>query len=434
MNKFMIVPLNVGHGESILVYIHHNNKEFKLLIDGGSYRNSKNSYNEPVFNVEKIKKISINNVLHGIVVSHVDDDHIGGILHIIREWKKLDEKKAFFLIFNDYIDHSISFSQGETLINEIKQLKKKKKINVNLLNSYSNRYISANEWIEKNLCTLPVRIMSISQRKLLPAKKSDRIYITLLTPGIKEINDVMEEWKKDKQRRQDQKKGSANGKIINDSSISFLLEYDNYTILFTGDSSIKLIRNKLNELHEIIERIDYINLCHHGAAENNKGILELIENYDCCSVFASTNSINYPKHPCLFMLYKLIKKYPDIKIYLTNDILKLNDLSEWDLSQIKEFDFIDNADGNVKTIIQNLKEMEFPLDQKTLEKFVKEIKDKLDKSHDDKIKINEKQLITEVCSEINKELSQAQANGRIICITDKIPYITIFNREDKNEK
>ena len=134
------------------------------------------------------------------------------------------------------------------------------------------------------------------------------------------------------------------------------------------------------------------------------------------------------------MLYKLIKKYPDIKIYLTNDILKLNDLSEWDLSQIKEFDFIDNADGNVKTIIQNLKEMEFPLDQKTLEKFVKEIKDKLDKSHDDKIKINEKQLITEVCSEINKELSQAQANGRIICITDKIPYITIFNREDKNEK
>ena len=66
--------------------------------------------------------------------------------------------------------------------------------------------------------------------------------MTLLTPGIKEIKDVMEEWKKDKQRRQDGKKGSANGKIINDSSISFLLEYDNYTILFTGDSSIKLIK------------------------------------------------------------------------------------------------------------------------------------------------------------------------------------------------
>lgn len=422
MDEFKIVPINVGHGESILVCISHNDKKFNLLVDGGSYRKSTDAYNEPVYHVENMKRIARVTDLHGLVVSHVDDDHIGGIIHIIREWKKLDQERNFFLIFNDYIDHSISFSQGEALINEIEQLQKNLNVNIQILNTYSKRYISANRWIQKYLCTLPIQVLSIFQRKMLPEKRSDYIYLTLLTPGKKEINALMQEWKKYKISKQKGKKASDNGKIINDASISFLLEYDEHTILFTGDSSIKLIRHKINELSKVISHMDYINLCHHGAAENNRGILELIEEYKCANVFASTNSVRYPEHPSLFMLYKLIKRNPGIKIYLTNELPCLEQRPEWDLVNSKFFSWGSNADRNIKVIVQNMEAMEFPPDQSNLEEFVKGMKDKLDVIPSGEIIVDKDKLIEAFCAQIRGELEKAIVNGKIIC---KQKYISI---------
>lgn len=423
MDEFKILPINVGHGESILVRICHNDKEFNLLIDGGSYCESTDAYKRPVYNVESMQEIAQSIVLHGLVVSHVDDDHIGGIIHIIKEWKRMDHERNFFLIFNDYIDHSISFSQGEQMINEITKLQEKENINIQIVNTYSKRYISVNRWIQKSLYTLPMQVLSIFQRKMLPDKENDHIYLTLLTPGKKEINALMQEWKKDKERREEGKKGSANGKIINDSSISFLLEYDGRTILFTGDSSIELIRNKLDELCKVVKHIDLINLCHHGAAINNRGILELIEKYGCNNVFASTNSVRHPKHPCLFMLYKLVKTNPGLRIYLTNKMPCLVQPPEWELANSKVFSMVSNADRNIKIMIQNLTTMDFPPDKENLEKFVGEIKDKLELGSGDKVEINTNKLVEAFCAQIKEELEKAIEKGKIVCITK--PYITI---------
>lgn len=49
MNQFIIEPLNVGHGESIFLRICQEGREFNLLVDGGSYRESKDSYKRAVF-------------------------------------------------------------------------------------------------------------------------------------------------------------------------------------------------------------------------------------------------------------------------------------------------------------------------------------------------------------------------------------------------
>ena len=325
MNQFIIEPLNVGHGECIFLSICQEGRKFNLLVDGGSYKKSKDSYNREVFNIENVKEVGRRNTLHGLVVSHVDDDHIGGLIHIMKEWRKTDEERNFFLIFNDYIDHTISFSQGELLINEVKQLQKKENVDIKLINTYSKRYMHVNDWIQRNLDTLPVYVQSIFQRKILAEKKKNTIYITLLTPGKKEINDVMQEWKKDKIRRAQGKKSSYDGKIINKSSISFLIEYNASTVLLTGDSSIELIQSKLDELKRQISRINYINLCHHGARDNNTGIVEMVKRYRCQGVFVSTNSVGHPEHPDLPTLRDLLNGCPQLKIYLTNDLLSSGD-------------------------------------------------------------------------------------------------------------
>ncbi|MCI9218289.1 MAG: hypothetical protein HFH94_00885 [Lachnospiraceae bacterium] len=50
MDEFKIIPINVGHGESILVCINHNDRKFNLLVDGGSYCKSTDAYGPFLWN------------------------------------------------------------------------------------------------------------------------------------------------------------------------------------------------------------------------------------------------------------------------------------------------------------------------------------------------------------------------------------------------
>ena len=171
----------------------------------------------------------------------------------------------------------------------------------------------------------------------------------------------------------------------------------------------------------MINRIDYINLCHHGAAENNRGILELLEEYKCGNVFASTNSVRYPEHPSLFMLYKIIRN-SGTKIYLTNELLCLGQRPKWNLVNSKVFSGGPNVEGNINTIVQNLEAMEFPPDQQNLEKFVEGMKDKLVVNSSGKIIMDVDKLIEAFCAQIKDELEKAIGDGKIIC---KQEYIAI---------
>lgn len=426
MDCFLIKPLNVGHGESILIYVCHGSREFSLLVDGGSYGKSVGADNSPVHNVELLKDIGKNRTLHGLVVSHVDDDHIGGIIHVIRELKRVDEAKNFFLIFNDYIDHSISFTQGEKLINEIKCLQKRENFNVKLVNTYSKRYIHVDTWIEKNLNTMPLHVLSIFQRKMLFKKRKNNIYITMLAPGKKEIKDLMKEWKKDKIKREEGKKYSANSNIINKSSISLLIEYNGDSVLLTGDSTIELIKSKLDELGGKITHINYINLCHHGAGRNNRGILELIKNFNCDNVFLSTNSVKHPEHPCLSMLFQLLKLNTKLKIYLTNKLLFQEVFPEWEsLNDKMSLQSDSQSPDNAAEIIFNkIENLEFPISEKNLKNILYEEKDK-----STEIRVDLKQL----CKKIKYQLTEAMNSGRIIVVSnDNFPHILI--QGDKNEE
>ncbi len=309
--------LNVGHGECIYLKIMYNEKEFGIMVDGGSQNNSSDSHGNCIESKQAVIEFAKKNALHAIVVSHVDDDHIGGILNIIRDWKENKIQKNFYLIFNDYIDHCIAFSQAETLMDEIEKLKKQQGIEVRVINTYSKRYTNAGKWGKVNLDTLPIEFLSTFQRRLLKNKDKNKIYITLLTPGKEEINAVMGAWGEVKEKN---KKKEGYDMIKNNASISFLLEYGGKTILFSGDSSVYLIKQKLLELDKKIEHIDYFNLCHHGAYQNNIGIQELLKKYECHNIFFSTNSVKYPEHPNLFLLYSLLKGDMQLKIFMSNPL------------------------------------------------------------------------------------------------------------------
>ena len=83
------------------------------------------------------------------------------------------------------------------------------------------------------------------------------------------------------------KRKAGNGKIVNQSSIIFILEYNDYVVLMTGDGYIEDIIEDIKDLSDAnktndpIEKIDIIKIPHHGSKDNNKQLDELLRRLPC---------------------------------------------------------------------------------------------------------------------------------------------------------
>lgn len=364
--------LNLGHGESNIIMLQDGDKTFNILIDGGSERKSKTSDKTEVSSkkiVDEIKKYDIE--LNGIIVTHVDDDHIGGIINILGKYYK-DIKynlKIFFVLFNNYDEHRISFNQG----NKLTALIKNKLISSLLINSYKTNYQTENKLIQERVdCDgnkLEIQFFSLESRTLMKKINDNKIYITMLTPDIKDINQLMKEWRRfnntdDKTIKKSIEKGL--GEVKNKSSIGFLLEFHNKKMVFGGDGYLKDIQDALKVINSSMKKhgnkkieLDVFKLLHHGSYENNKEICEFVKEYNCKKIIYNTNSINYQNHPDIGLIYSIIKDNPSLEIYATNKITKEIVNAQYDEYKKREEQKVENKDD-----IPSKDEMTYLLGQK----------------------------------------------------------------------
>ncbi len=251
----VIRTYNVGKADCFLIDL----DGLQILVDGG--------YADTMSDIIKSNDL---HDLDGIILTHIDSDHISGILKLIEDdlfIKRLSKKDNFFIVFNEYADCStISYKQGVRLREYIEKYPNIKLINV----YYRNQEMKIKDrWVifkcvEKNIACVNEGINSITIKFISPTKEILRKF--------------MKNWKR----------GIANAKVTNESSIVFLLSYRNKNILMTGDSSTSVFQNKLYELQKL-EKIDVIKLPHHGSKNgNNDGILHLIDEYKCRKVIVST--------------------------------------------------------------------------------------------------------------------------------------------------
>lgn len=248
----VIKTYNVGKADCILIDV----DGFLLLIDGG--------YAGTMSDI--IKSNDLDN-LDGIILTHIDSDHISGILKLIESdsfRENLDKKNDFFVVFNGYVDSStISYGQGIRLKQCIEKYP-----NIKLINIYSKNH-------EMNINGKRVVFEHVENDKEDKDENSDSIVIKFISPTKEILRRFMKNWeivKKDAQ-------------LTNKSSIVFLLSYQNKKILMTGDSCTSSFRDKLNGL----TKINVIKLPHHGSKNgNNAEILQLIDEYKCEKVIVST--------------------------------------------------------------------------------------------------------------------------------------------------
>lgn len=337
--------LQAYHGDSILIKtFNKTQKEFIILIDGGTAQTFKYSLKKELQDISKIDLL---------ILTHIDSDHISGLI-------------SFFK--NSLID---KIEIGEIWMN-----------NPNMVDTGSGHgQISVkqgNTFQQLILDKQPKAILSqISTKNNIINRADLDFYILSPTPQI--LDNLYSKWKeKQLQDEQSNIKTNISSKIdsyslslkdlstipylpdskleddvYNASSIAFLLKCPDVSILLLADSRPEVIveslkRFKVNK--EAPLEVDYVKVSHHGSLNNTSQ--ELLSLINCNKYLISTNggSSNH-KHPSRETIARLVynqnRTLEKLKIYFNYPVSTL---------QAKIGYFINDKDlkcGNWESINKN---------------------------------------------------------------------------------
>lgn len=281
--------LKAGSGDSIL--IHHNG--CNILIDGG---------NDSSYLIKEVEKIHKNKeVINLLVITHHDDDHIKGIIDLLKLVIKGD-----FGIPKNFIERVI-FNSPRLVLGKIPQKKER-------LLSYKQAH-QAEELILKispqwEKCTdesEPILFDDLKIDFLSPNNESIEKYSQ--HKGAYLTSDYRCDWKIPMYRLEKHLTDkSQDTSIPNASSIVLSLECEEKKILLAADvtpSRLESITNKLVEENGGNPvQFNYFKLPHHGSYKSlNKNILK---NIVCNNYVISTNGKKY-FHPNKRVILKVLQ-------------------------------------------------------------------------------------------------------------------------------
>lgn len=306
--------LKANNGDCFILKCNGKN----ILIDGGT----RGVYTTPLKGkLKKLKEIDL------AVVTHIDNDHIGGIEKLFEvNDSKINIKKVYFNS-GAYLDE-VEKGDRKRFIKE-KSGDKSYKQGINLETKLQELNIWSKELITNK--TEDLKIGPINVKVLAPFKEN----IEALNENWDKEVARMEKEAKEKEEKSGGTKGfyedieALIGKpeeigttITNESSIVLLIEVDEKKILFTGDTSATNIIKGLENLGYSKEKpikLDLFKLPHHGSKKNLSK--ELVQMIDCNKYLISTNGKSH-NHPDKDTLVRIIdyNKNKDIDFIFNYDI------------------------------------------------------------------------------------------------------------------
>lgn len=280
-----------------------------ILIDSGYERTFRHILKEEIINLKsKKEKIDL------CVVSHIHDDHIGGILKYIKtiksgELEDLIDKwfynppREYFIPNPEVIDKTISspmsIGQGDDLFHYIYS------------NGKSLGYDITNELKQINFHNLEMTILSPSKEKLKDLRGKYKSEYTKLerieNDSISQASSSRGFDYQTKIEDFDQAVLKDDNSVENGSSIAFLTEHENSKVLWLADSHPNDIIESLKDLGYSKENklvCDWVKVSHHGSVGNNSS--ELYEMIECSNYLLSVNGENIHNLPAKESLARII--------------------------------------------------------------------------------------------------------------------------------
>lgn len=317
--------LKAGHGDAILLCLQHADGSTKnILIDGGpkiayEYRDKRTKKKQAGALKIKLEEIfQRNEKIDLLILTHVDDDHIGGIL-------KWFENKSFLKVQVG----KIWFNSGQ-LISEYFNSKdfKENHLSIEENNNNTNTSINQGATFEKLITKY-----NLWDRKIINAKdelKELGLTFKILSPNNINLKKLIGKWKKERPDTLTSGKKTdyhlslnqlndlpcfEDTKPHNGSSIAFLLTHHSRNYLFLGDAHPKTIIEslkhygfcKFNPL-----KVELVKISHHGSKFNtNKELLEIL----VCNHYVISTNGNIHQLPDKECLARIISNNPKVSLY-----------------------------------------------------------------------------------------------------------------------
>lgn len=359
MLSIKLVPAE--YGDCIIVSV-GKECQYNILIDGGLSKTYQKHIKSEIRHIkEKEQKIDL------IICTHMDNDHISGLIQVLKQTNRDLIRNVWYNGFLQIID-SRFYSQKENIYTD-----KDNEILDGIISqgivSDEEQEIGINEGmslgvlIEENKIPLNSVVGGQAICSELVENRYEiapNIFITVLGPSKNNIIDLEEYWKKDMVSRdylfrvsdkiklteafeyqmerikslysnesfnvsesEDLAKyicelTERDGSIVNKSSISFILEYNDKKYLFLGDAVIdEAVLKNIENVVGVEYHFSAIKLPHHGSRYNITH--DFINRYSADEYYCLTNSVKY-SHPDLevlaailckdFKFKKLIFNYP----------------------------------------------------------------------------------------------------------------------------
>ena len=320
--KIDIYFLKVGAGDSFIIMFYEKNQTNMLMIDGGFPRNYRNTIKP------KLEKcLNQENYSNSILLTHIDRDHIGGLIKLFED-SSLENKKTITNVF--YNTTESLKNMAPNVDGEIEEIL----INDNLNTSYSDG-IKLEELLKQ--CDIPLKtnilagqVIEISESILIkvlgPRKESLDEYKSWIEQKEKNLNtSVSSECDYDKTllELKDNVFNENKKNAINASSIAILIEADNKKLIFLGDSYSSDIVKSLNELGYDENNkldVDIVKISHHGSKYNTSN--ELLNCLNCKKFIISANGVTH-SHPNKETLARIIYTQDKPNLFFNHDIANL---------------------------------------------------------------------------------------------------------------
>lgn len=287
--------LKAKHGDAFILECYRGTNRGVVVVDGGPFSNKEEFVDE----LNKYEKIDL------MVLTHYDDDHIGGIL-----WYLLTCKAAHKPL--------TTVEMWANCATEIKvattpQLSTGQALSLaNLLDEYVEKQgLIWQADVKEHLCRVfpfcEIKVLSPSEdvyaaiiERLKERKRKEEEDVDLRLKGEsrqeRDLEKDLEDLVNIRKRNPDLKNISD---LANAGSISFILRCDDLSILMLGDSFPQNVESCLRDIgfsEESPLKVDYVKVSHHGSRNNiSNSLLDIIS---CNKFIISTNGGDgKSKHP-----------------------------------------------------------------------------------------------------------------------------------------
>jgi len=305
-----------GCGDSILV---STDEGTNILIDGGEEGTYKESIESTLYN-RGIDKLDL------VVLTHVDNDHICGLIEMLESQDGRDSINEIWfnssqnMRISNNITGDVGFFEGDLFENLIKEhnIVHRKDIFFTKDSSHEDREFYIGTDIKLTLLSPNKKDLDKLQVKWDKFRDKEPKDVSGESPfDSRDIDDIYIEFINKVSKKSDLTKtllSATSTTPANRSSIAFILEYQDKKFLFLGDADIKVINESLLDLGLDSLDVEFVKLSHHASKSNiNREFLDIVKTDTFVSLTDGTKH-NHPHKETFSLILKHEKRADNIKL------------------------------------------------------------------------------------------------------------------------